>query len=161
MTRQFDMFGEGAPAALPLANPATPRWAPSPAPLGPDGVQSMTEAEVRARSMPHGWLERMGMADVLLFPRADPSASVRRNAIQAFNVYARGLAILAFTPGGVNLLGGHWCADVHDGCPVGAPTRFGESWDELAVRVRWALAQPEWQAPLDEYERLLDAEGAA
>lgn len=39
---------------------------------------------------------------------------------ELFNAVARGVAVGALQPGGVTLLGRHWCTDPHKGCPNGS-----------------------------------------
>jgi hypothetical protein len=184
---QLDMFAEALRAGPPLANPATPQYIPAATFAAPEGVRSRSDAdavaallvhlevavpahmgelrdltpEQRRASLPHGWQGLAGMADTMLFPAPGRSAGIRRSTILSYSVYARGLAVLAYEDGGVNLFGGHWCRYEHDGCPVGAPTPIGEPWAELMGRIRWALAQPDWQKPLAEYKRLRAAERAA
>lgn len=36
---------------------------------------------------------------------------------EAFAALAKGLAALAYQPGGVLFLGEHWCTEEHEGCP--------------------------------------------
>jgi len=40
-----------------------------------------------------------------------------RQCAPSFNALARGLALLAHQPGGVDFAGQHWCTQPHDGCP--------------------------------------------
>jgi hypothetical protein len=43
-------------------------------------------------------------------------------AAKAFTATARGLAALAFAPGGVTFAGLHWCVEPHEHCPTGPAT---------------------------------------
>jgi hypothetical protein len=40
-----------------------------------------------------------------------------RHCAATFNALARGLALLAYQPGGVDFAGHHWCTTPHEGCP--------------------------------------------
>jgi hypothetical protein len=40
-----------------------------------------------------------------------------KHCAEAFNALARGLAALAYQPGGVKYAGLHWCVEEHPGCP--------------------------------------------
>ncbi|MBO0813859.1 MAG: hypothetical protein J2P30_01695 [Actinobacteria bacterium] len=64
----------------------------------------------------------------------------RGDSAKAFTAVARGLAVLAFQPGGVTAFGGHWCTD-HEVC---------ESADAKA-RAQLA-AEPPWEPPQPTYK---------
>lgn len=154
-------------AALDAAPPPAPRREGSGA---PDGVRSLTDADVRESLaeglrfavpihmlelrtvpadrrrfyLPPGGLESLGMADSIMWrPKS------WKLAARSFDAYARTLAILAYEPGGVDLFDVHFCAAPHPGCP--------HDWTPRPP-VDGAATMDEFNAILDEYEALLDAE---
>lgn len=68
--------------------------------------------DARRRYLPHGWQAVMGQLDAVQWCGKRAGVSAR-----AFDTLARGLAVLAYEPGGVGLFGLHWCAEPHPGCP--------------------------------------------
>lgn len=74
-------------------------------------------ADRRRFYLPHGWHGLVSMADSMMFPSRFKGAKKGRAEL-ASNLYARGLAVLAYEPGGVTLFGAHFCTAPHDGCPA-------------------------------------------
>lgn len=103
-------------------------------------------AERRRAYLPPGWAEAVGFGDAILF------GGPPKRVVRVFDAYARGLAVLAFTPGGVCLFGAHWCASPHDGCPHARPSR---------PQVDITVAAAEFRRLTAAYETLIDVEGQA
>lgn len=64
-----------------------------------------------------------GRGDTLLFKGR--TAAGRRSTGEAFNSLARGLACLAYLPGGVAIAGLHWCVPLHPGGAEGVEECIG------------------------------------
>lgn len=98
------------------------------------------ELERRLRvGLPPGWQGNIHRADAMLYRPKSPTGW--NNMRLAFGTWARGLAVLAFEPGGVSVFGLHFCASPHEGCP--------KDWAP-----REPVQLPEVN-PLDEYAALL------
>lgn len=102
----------------------------------------------RLRGLPAGWLGNVHRADSLMFRPRSPQGW--NNFRLAFGTWARGLAVLAFEPGGVTLFGAHFCAAPHDGCP--------RDWTPHQP-VDVAATMAEVRRLLDAYEATLDDDG--
>lgn len=96
-----------------------------------------------AHPMPNGWRELLGFGDALMYrPKPD---GPKGKAEVVFAAYARGLARLAYEPGGVTLFGVHFCTAPHDGCP--------KDWTPRAP-LDVAATMAEFHRILDDYEAL-------
>lgn len=113
-------------------------------PLHMAAIRTWPAARRRAY-LPPGWAEAVGFGDAILF-----GGSWKR-AVRVFDAYARGLAVLAYEPGGVSLFGAHWCASPHDGCPHARPSR---------PQVDIAAAAAEFRRLTAAYETLIDVKAA-
>jgi hypothetical protein len=116
-------------------------------PLHVAEMRGWTPDRRRRVGMPHGWTAHIGLADSMLF-----GTKIRGRAELAFTTWARGLAVLAYEPGGVTLFGVHFCAVDHDGCPAVRPA---------AKSVDPAATLSEFHRVLGEYEALLCVEERA
>lgn len=96
--------------------------------------------------MPVGWSASVHLADSMMF-----KSKIKGRAERAFNTWARGMAVLAFQPGGVDAFGLHFCAEPHSGCASAVPA-------DLVRRIQRILADPVamagFHAILDDFEEL-------
>lgn len=73
----------------------------------------------RLHGLPAGWQAHIHKADALMFR---PATRMGWQGFRlAFALWARGLAVLAFEPGGVDLFDLHFCAAPHPDCPHDRP----------------------------------------
>jgi hypothetical protein len=121
-------------------------------------MRNWEPARRRLHGLPAGWRGNIHRADSLMFRPKSPSGW---NSFRlAFGTWARGLAVLAYEPDGVDALGLHFCAASHDGCPRDWVPREG-------CVVRWAprkrldvaAVMAEFHRILDAYEALLTVSG--
>jgi hypothetical protein len=94
------LLAEGLRFAVPLHNAEMWDWEPQ---------------RRLMHGLPAGWLGNVHRADSMLFRPSSPQGW--NNFRLAFGTWARGLAVLAFEPGGVSMFDVHFCTAPHDGCP--------------------------------------------
>lgn len=100
----------------------------------------------RRRRLPHGVVTQLGAGDALMFAPTSPAG--RKAAIRSADALAWAVALIVVEePAGADVLGVHFCARPHGGCPLDR-----EHSPPAVHTVRW------WE-PLLELEALLDTEG--
>lgn len=163
MTAQLDLFTDNTPTQTATPKPHRPLNAPATqadvqasllahltitVPLHMAEIRDWTPQQRRRWGLPPGWTALIGMADAMLY-----GSKIRGRTELAYNLYTRGLAVLAYQPEGVNLFSHHWCATHHARCPNSQPTLIGPAWNSLTAACQAALRTPEWHAALDRVEQ--------